>query len=225
MRKVTLLALVMMFAVVVFASPATAGVKFGVRQQSFHNSILPSDQSLGAYFGVAGGERFEIIFGLDYWNYKFTNDVSLDGESTSETEIKLGTTQLHGGVKMYLREQFKNEVTPYVMAEFVYGIGSASVGETNVSINLDPIKDALSPYGFMAGFGAEFFAADNFSVGGEVGLRYMITKSEGNTGVLDMLDLGNIQLKPSAFAQEDELYEAKFTSMTIYTGISVNFAF
>lgn len=225
MRKVTLMALVAVFAMVMFVSPATAGVKFGVRQQSFHNSLLPSDQSLGAYFGLAGGGQFEIIFGLDYWNYKLSTDLSLDGTSSDKAEVKFGTMQLHGGVKMFLNEQAKGEVTPYVLGEIVYGIGSASVSAADVSLDLDPVKDFLSPYGFVAGFGAEFFAADNFSVGGEVGLRYMITKSNGDVGLLDMIDLGNISLSQSGAQQSSDDPETKFTSMTIYTGISVNFAF
>ncbi len=225
MRKVTLMALVAVFALVMFVSPATAGVKFGVRQMSFHNTPLPSEQSLGAYFGLAGNGRLEIIFGLDYWSYKVSTDLSLSSTVTDKAELKLGTTQLHGGVKMFLNDQAKGEVSPYVMGEIVYGFGSVDVKPTTEGLNLDPLKDFLSPYGFVAGFGAEFFAAENFSVGGEVGLRYMITKSKGDAGILDMIDLGNISLSQSGAQQSSDETETKFTSMTIYTGISVNFAF
>lgn len=222
MRKFALITVLFLFSMVLFAGPAFGGMKFGVRQYSFHNSMLPSEQSLGGYFGLSSGGSLDLIFGLDYWNYKLSTDISL-GEESSKSEVSGGTTQLHGGVKFYLREQMKSEVSPYIIGEIFYGLGSAKVEAGDFTADVDPIKDLLSPYGIIAGFGAEFFAADNFSVGGEIGVRYAITKINGDAGVTDLL--GDIQLSKVAASQASDEPETKFTSMTIYTGITVNFAF
>ena len=224
MKRILLLAIAALFCATLFATPASAGLKFGVRQYLFQNMPLPTEQSMGAYFGVPVSPTFDIIFGLDYWNYKLTTTLDTAG---TESEVSGGTMLLHAGARFYLNEQIKGNVAPYVQGEFFYGMGSAKVGAAGFSIDIAPIEDMLSPYGFMAAFGAEFFAADNFSVGGEVGIRYVVTKMTGDSGVLDLIDLGDIGLntlpkRTAAMATEPE---TKFTSMTIYSGITLNFLF
>jgi len=227
MKRFLLLAIAVLFCATLFATPASAGLKFGVRQYLFQNIPLPTEQTMGAYFGVPVSPTFDVIFGLDYWNYKVTTDISLDGETNSEAEVSGGTLTLHAGARFYLNDQVKGNVAPYVQGEFFYGMGSAEVGAEGVSLDIAPIEDLLSPYGFMAAFGAEFFAADNFSVGGEVGVRYAVTKMSGDTGILDLIDLGDIGLNslPKRTAAMADDPETKFTSMTIYSGITVNFIF
>lgn len=222
MKRILLLAIAALFCMTLFAAPASAGLKFGVRQYLFQNMPLPSEQTIGSYFGVPVSPTFDIIFGLDYWNYKVTTDMSLDGTTSTEAEISGGTLLIHAGARFYLDQQIKGNVAPYIQGEFFYGMGSASIGAAGASIDIAPVEDLLSPYGFMAAFGAEFFAADNFSVGGEVGVRYAITKMTGDTGILDLIDLGDINL-PKRTAAMDDGPETKLTSMTIYSGITVNF--
>ncbi|MFH1893164.1 MAG: hypothetical protein ABIK83_10850 [Candidatus Zixiibacteriota bacterium] len=219
MKRILLLAIAALFCATLFASPASAGLKFGVRQYLFQNMPLPTEQSMGAYFGVPVSPTFDIIFGLDYWNYKLT----MTDTTGTDADVSGGTLLLHGGARFYLNEQLKGNVAPYIQGEFFYGMGSASVGLEDVTIDVAPIEDMLSPYGFMAAFGAEFFAADNFAVGGEVGVRYVVTKMTGDTGVLDLIDLEGIVPKRTAAMSDDT--ETKFTSMTIYSGITVNFIF
>ncbi|MBU1319087.1 MAG: hypothetical protein KKG33_06070 [candidate division Zixibacteria bacterium] len=220
MKRLLLLAIAVLFCATLFATPASAGLKFGVRQYLFQNMPLPTEQTMGAYFGVPVSPTFDIIFGLDYWNYKVSTEVTYESVTT-EAEVSGGTLTLHGGARFYLNDQVKGNVAPYIQGEFFYGMGSASMDPEVEGFSLDPVEDLLSPYGFLAAFGAEFFAADNFSVGGEVGVRYVVTKMTGDTGINDLIDLG---LAKRTAAMSDDT-ETKFTSMTIYSGITLNFVF
>lgn len=222
MNKVTVGAIVVVLAVLMLAGPAFGGLKLGLRQYSFHNMPLPNEQTMGAFFGLSSGGSVDIVFGLDYWKYKVTTDISLDDENSSESEVSGGTTQFHGGVKFYLNPPEEKEVIPYILGEIFYGMGSASVSAGDYEVDVDPIKDLLSPYGFVGAFGGEYMITETFAVGGEVGLRYAITKIEGDAGITDLVDLGGLA-KTSATTTSDS--ETKFTSMSIYTGICVTFMF
>jgi hypothetical protein len=227
MKKLAIATTTLALVSILLAGPAFGGMKFGVRQYSFHNAPLPSEQTMGAYFGLSGGGQVDVIFGLDYWKYSISSDMSLETEDLEVDEAKLsaGTTQLHGGIKLYLRPQAPQQVSPYLIGELFYGMGSVEVEAGEVSVSVDPLEDALSPFGFVGGFGAEYFVSDFFAVGGEVGLRYAVTKSEGDVGLLDQLDLDLEGLTKPVATTNGSDPETKLTTMTIYTGISVTFAF
>lgn len=226
MKSVVKVALFLVIGLMLFScATADAQVKFGVRQYNYHNSFLPSEQTLGAYFGFGVGEQADVIFGADYYSYKISTEIDLSdvgGAGTAETSVTASSIWLHGGLKFFFAEPNDGDVCPYVIGEFFKGFGSISTEPEIEGTDLSPAEDLLSPLGFMAGFGAEFFAADNFSVGGETGFRYVITKSEGGGDLLDLIDLGNLGLPKPVDVQQDE--ETKLTTITIYTGITVNFA-
>jgi hypothetical protein len=226
MNKATVGAIVVVLVVIMLAGPAFGGLKLGLRQYSFHNMPLPNEQTMGAFFGLSSGGSVDIVFGLDYWKYKLTLTPPSEDENSSEVEVSGGTTQLHGGVKFYLNPPEEKEVVPYILGEIFYGIGSASISAGDYEVDsgelVDPIKDLLSPYGFVGAFGGEYFISETFAVGGEVGVRYSITKIEGDASVLDNIDLGSLMKTTAATASDSE---AKFTSMSIYTGICLTFMF
>jgi len=226
MKSVVKAAVLALVGLMLFSTAdANAQLKFGVRQHNFHNSFLPSEQTLGAYFGFGVGRKADVIFGADYYSYKFSTQVDLSqfgGVGSEESSLTASSAWLHGGLKFYFAEQDKGSVCPYVIGEFFKAFGSISTEpDLGDNVDLSPAEDLLSPYGFIAGFGAEFFAAENFSVGGETGVRYVITKSSGASDLLSLIDLSGLGLAKSSAAQADD--ETKLTTMTIYTGITINF--
>lgn len=220
MKRILLLAIAALFCMTLFAAPASAELKFGVRQYLFQNMPLPTEQTMGAYFGVPASPQFDVIFGLDYWHYKLSTDVWVDRAAgvSANAEVGGGTLLLHGGARFYLQPQVTGTVSPYVQGEVFYGFGSASTQPNLPDSLLDPVKDLLSPYGFTAAFGAEYFASDNFGIGGEVGIRYAVTKASSNDPVVDV---SGFLPKTASSGPLD----TKFTSMTIYSGLSINFKF
>ena len=44
----------------------------------------------------------------------------------------------------------------------------------------DAIKDLLSPFGIVAGFGSEYYFSDSFGIGGEMGIRAFFTSTEAS---------------------------------------------
>lgn len=194
------------------AGGASAEFLFGVHQYSFHNNPLPSEQALGAYFGAFASERFAFTFSVDY--YRLGVEIKPQDDTIyDEEDISLGSLTLRGGMKLYFNTPEERNVAPYFTAELFKGFGSASYGIGSVTVDLDPIKDLLSPFGAMLAFGSEYFVSDNFSIGGLVGIRHVMTSADEDSefSQIDPVGLG---------LGEDEV---SLRSTTIYSGIGVNF--
>ncbi|MBL7192146.1 hypothetical protein ISS30_10675 [bacterium] len=104
----------------------------------------------------------------------------------------------HAGLKIYFNDEFiTGKTIPYLRGGFFMSIPSVSVDwketdenwyyENGVLVDYDPwedsgeledeelelVEDILSFWGLEIGFGAEYFFSDNFSLGGEFGMRML----------------------------------------------------
>ena len=162
-----------------------AQMNFGVKSLTFHNSLIPLDQSLGSYFGANVGQNVVLLGGVDYGRL----GMSVEAEDV-ELDISFSYIMPHGGIKFYLRPRQEGSVSPYLLGEVIKSFGSVDLGNLGdlgdeVGLDLgeaeDMIKDLLSPFGIVAGFGSEYYFSDSFGMGGEVGLRLLFTSTELNT--------------------------------------------
>ncbi|MDH4157779.1 MAG: hypothetical protein OEW00_10940 [candidate division Zixibacteria bacterium] len=225
MKRLLTLAIATALLLAILAGSASAGVIFGVRQFSYHNTILPTDQGQGAYFGFAPGEdgRFVITGGIDYWSYKLSVTLPADTAASLpelDGDISMGSFMLRGGAKFYLKPPEQGTVTAVFAAELFKAFGNAKLSAEGASADIEPVKDALAPYGVMLSFGGEYFISDVFSVNGDLGLRYVITKVDADLGVLgDIGELVGLEIGMGEGA------EVKFTTITMYTGLGLSFRF
>ena len=186
---------------------SSAASCFELKADSF---TLPVIRLLGTDLG---GLAEELLVKVNQAPEFFQNTpVIIDLQSVRQTEAGVDFALLLGLL------QVTGTVSPYVQGEVFYGFGSASTQPNLPDSLLDPVKDLLSPYGFTAAFGAEYFASDNFGIGGEVGIRYAVTKASSNDPVVDV---SGFLPKTASSGPLD----TKFTSMTIYSGLSINFKF
>jgi hypothetical protein len=186
MKKVCL-AIIIGSLLLFFANvEAKAGVNFGVKSLTFHNSIIPLDHSFGSYFGANIGRNAVILGGLDYG--RLSLGLKLSQESLSEKlDMSLSYIMPHAGLKLYLRPREEGKVSPYLLGEVIKSFGSADLGELGESLDAlgisgnkleDAIGDLLSPFGIVCAFGSEYYFSDSFGIGGEVGLRVLFSSTE-----------------------------------------------
>jgi hypothetical protein len=149
-----------------------------------HSSLIPLDQSLGSYFGASIGRNAVILGGLDYGRLGLTLELS-GGLLTTKQEMSFSYIMPHGGLKLYLRPKEEGKVSPYILGEVVKSFATVDLGELSLdTLGIEggglekPIKDLLSPFGIVGGFGAEYYFSDSFGLGGEVGLRLLFSSTE-----------------------------------------------
>ena len=173
MKKVILCALCFTF-LYSYASFAQTSFAFGVK---------PGISLNGAYFGVNINRTFVPFAGFDYFGIGGSIE-----ESGLRYDYNLGqlinySDKNEASATVYnlsigLRAFFTNieDIKPYFTCTFFKPFISAEVkqdGETDQDLS-DAI-DNLSVWGFSLGFGTEYFFSNNFSVGGEFGVRFFIS--------------------------------------------------
>ncbi len=185
MKKIVLSAVVGCLLFFWGSVESEAQFNFGVKSLTFHNSINPMDQSLGSYFGANVGENVVLLGGFDYGRLGLSVEVSAGGLTVKE-DMSFSYIMPHGGVKFYLRPREEGQVSPYILGELFKSFGGVDLGGLGEELDLeeaeDIIKDVLSPFGMVAGFGSEYYFSDNFGIGGEVGLRLVFTSTEVGEG-------------------------------------------
>jgi opacity protein-like surface antigen len=176
-------------------SAMNAQVAFGIRlaTSSGLGNLGPTNMQ-GGYVGINLGHRIYAIGGFDF--SKFTSESDQKNSISSFTPF--------GGIKFFLRESDDGLVTPYVRGDFFKSITrwpnmgdsalqlvSGLLGPSQVTMTKreteEFLKEILSPWGFNLAFGAEYNLSDEFSLGGEFGLRSSFSKAEVNisdTGTL-----------------------------------------
>ncbi len=165
--------------------------------------VRPGNTVESAYFGVNLGTLVPFV-GIDFLSASVT---------VEDTDLSASMYVPNFGVRFYLSSSLTGgSVVPYVQAAFLKSFASVDVGDTDSEVT-DAIADLLSFYGISVGFGAEYFFSDNFSVGGEYGLRY-IKASAAMEVSLDILD------EPIEIDSDlDIVYNAS------YANVSLNFHF
>lgn len=159
-----------------------AGMNFGVKSMTFHNSLIPMDHSMGSYFGADVGQNLVILGGLDYGRLGLSLDIPLE----PKYDLSVSYMMPHAGAKLYLKPRQQGNVSPYLIGEVVKSFGSVDLGKLGEDSLLgvagkdfeDALKDLMSPFGIVGGFGSEYYFSDNFSIGGEVGLQLIFSSAE-----------------------------------------------
>lgn len=156
-----------------------AEVNFGVKSLTFHNSIIPWDQSFGSYFGASIGRNVVLLGGVDYGRLGLSVEQSA-GSLSGKLEMSVSYIMPHGGLKFYLRPKEEGKVSPYLLGEVVKSFASVDLGGLGENIDTlgisgkkleDQIKDLLSPFGFVGAFGSEYYFSDSFGIGGGGGAQ------------------------------------------------------
>lgn len=163
---------------------AQAGLNFGVKSLTFHNSLIPMDQALGSYFGFDLSPNIVLLGGLDYGRMGVKVESKVEGYE-ADAEVSISYMIAHAGIKFYLKPRQQGKVSPYILGELEKTFTSVDAGglleefgygdEEDV---VGPIEDILSPVGIMVAFGSEYYFSDNFGIGGEVGVRILTSKGE-----------------------------------------------
>jgi hypothetical protein len=178
MRKIFLVILAGSLLLLFVNAESQAGLNFGVKSLTTHNSIIPLDHSMGSYFGADAGQNLVILAGLDYGRLGIKPEISL-GEASVSENMSVSYLQPHAGAKLYFKPRQQGKVSPYVLGEVFKSLASVDLGSLDSSSILGlsggdikkAIKDILSPFGIVAGFGSEYYLSENFGIGGEVGLQ------------------------------------------------------
>jgi len=163
-------------------SGAEAEMMFGVK---------PSTIVQSSYFGFVAGTSMIIEFGVDYASVGVNlkgdteGDFGLDPISI-DAEVSARMLMPHGGVKLYLKPRTAGTTSPYFLADLFKAFTSIDPGDVDDATEdlIASVEEMLSPFGLNLGFGAEYHFSDRFSIGGEYGLRYMMSSTE-----LDEIDM------------------------------------
>ncbi len=204
---------------------ASAGLLFGVRQCSYYNTIPPEDQGGGAWFGWMAGKHLALTLGIDYYKYTLDLDYpALESDSISigagHCEASTSTLILRIGARYYLSKPEAGGVCALLAAEIFKGFGSTRVCLDDASVDLEPIADALSPSGCLAGFGAEYLISESFALAGDVGLRYIASKMDVN--IAPGSPFNSLPLPISNISGPAEYMQ---TRLVVYTALGVTFRF
>jgi len=157
---------------------------------AFFMVVILTNQSYGQFaFGVSPGNEFKSAYlgykvhakivpyiGLQYLNANFKMEqIDIVEDATTNTEISGSLIIPNIGFKYFLKQ--KNKLQPFFsfkLSKPMVRSGKFKVGEDNEFLNnaKDVIKN-MGMWGAELGFGIEYFLDENFSVGGEYGLRYL----------------------------------------------------
>jgi len=188
--KKTLLVILAGSLLLFFAyASSQAAMNFGVKSMTIHNSLIPMDHSMGSYFGADVGQNLVLLGGLDYGRlglsleYPAIPDLEIAG---SKDEFSVSYIQPHVGAKLYFKPREEGKVSPYILGEVLKSFGSVDLGSLDSASVLGfsgkdikkAVKDLLSPFGIVGGFGSEYYFSENFGIGGEVGLQLIFTSTE-----------------------------------------------
>jgi len=155
---------------------AEAEMMFGVK---------PSTLVQSSYFGFVAGTSMIIEFGLDYARVgvkvegQTEGDLGLDPFEV-DAEVSASMMMPHAGVKLYLKPRAAGTTSPYFLADLFKAFTSIDPGEVEDAAEdaITSVEEMLSPFGLNLGFGAEYHFSDRFSIGGEYGLRYLMSSTE-----------------------------------------------
>ncbi len=181
--KQTMLVFVMLFSCVSLLSAQDEEPGAG----QFMFSVKPELLGLaGGSFGYKLPSDLVLFGGIDYFHLGTTIDVSttylnivgpgIPSSSSSETEASLNVYNLYVAAKLFVVK--KNAIKGYLLAEVSKPIikGSLEVnGKSDPGV--ESISDNLDVWGLKGAFGTEYFFSDNFSLGGEFGLRVLLLSS------------------------------------------------
>ena len=162
----------------------TALVLINKSYGQFSFGVSPGIGLNSAYFGYKINNKIVPYIGFQYLNAKFKYEES--GEkydwdlnqvvSYSEKNVFSGSLYIPNiGVKYFIKQQ--NKIKAYLSLNISKPLLSGNLkydGEEDEDFK-ESIKN-ISMWGGEFGFGVEYFFDENFSIGGEFGLRYLHLK-------------------------------------------------
>jgi hypothetical protein len=196
---------------------------FGLKGYSqFSFGVAPGLSTNSAYFGFKIGKVVPYV-GFQYANARFKLEqtgMEWDGANvvpfSDEMKISANLYVPNVGIKFFAIEQ--NKLKAYFNLSVAKPIIRAKVEDNGTEI--EEVNDVLKEVKLLGGelgFGIEYFFDNNFSVGGEFGLRYMGGKYSDSY----QEDVYNgVDYQPEDF--EDTF---KLGIMPTYSKISFNFYF
>jgi hypothetical protein len=160
LAAISLIAILLMMV-----SGSEAEMMFGVK---------PSTTIQSSYFGFVAGTSMIIEFGVDYAR------VGAKVENDDDMDVSASMLMPHAGVKLYLKPRTAGTTSPYFLADLFKAFTSINVDDVGDETEdiITNVEEILSPFGLNLGFGAEYHFSDRFSIGGEYGLRYLMSSTE-----------------------------------------------
>jgi len=191
MKKVLITLIVCVFVLVGVNTQSRAQINFGVKSSTIQHSIIPMDNSMGSYFGASLGQNLVLLGGLDYGRLGVSVNLSGGLLDLSKSNVSVSYLQPHAGLKMYFKPREEGKVSPYLLGEVFKAFGSVDlkdlgkIGLDTLGVDIgyieDRVKDILSPYGIVGGFGSEYYFSNEFGIGGEVGLQLAFTSTSSTS--------------------------------------------
>lgn len=161
--------------ILVFASSSVFGqFAFGVKPGLGVNS---------SYFGFKA-DQFVPFVGINYLRagFELTGSVDLSGlplsksiqsEDSPTTEGSITLYNLMVGAKFYMMK--KKDVSGYITGSFSHMFLSSGLEINGENVEeFEDIFDDININTLQFGFGGEYFFAENFSIGGEFGVRFFL---------------------------------------------------
>jgi hypothetical protein len=196
----------------------------------FYFSASPGLNLNGASFGYKVGKIVPYV-GFQMMNAKFTLETNefdwttpgtLD-EHNMKTEVKANLFIPTIGAKYFIIENNKLKAfvglgltKPIIKAKMDFTYDGDAVNE-DFKEEVEDAVDNVKMFGGELGFGVEYFFDDNFSVGGEFGLRYLKTKYTQDTQ--------GSEWNGNDYEDVTNKTEVNLNLMPTYTKISLNFYF
>ena len=187
----------------------------------FTFSVSPGIGLNSSYFGYKINSKVVPYFGLQHFNAKFNSEYSRDkyDYDSNRVEHYVDKYEFSGnlfipnlGVKYFAVQQNK------LQAYFSVNVSKPFVTEKNEEEFIDQMKN-FKMFGGEFGFGVEYFLDENFSIGGEFGLRYLSFKySDTREGTFWNPDTGQDQAT-------DYETDINISSRPTFSKISLNFYF
>lgn len=152
---------------------------FGLKGYSqFYFGVAPGLSTNTANFGFKAGKVVPYL-GIQYANVSFKNEYNEHDWNGTDYDDVSEDTKFSGnliipeiGVKFYAVE--KNNLKAYFNLNLTKPMvrGKLEMNDTEVEELSDMLKE-IKLFGGEFGFGCEYFFDDNFSIGGEFGIRYL----------------------------------------------------
>ena len=217
MRQITfyLICVIIMFSTTLFA------------QVDFAFGVKPGIGLNGAYFGVNINGNVVPFIGFDYIGasgtleesgvrYDYNLSQLIDYSDKDEASVSIYNLSI-GGKFFFMNVQ---AIKSYFTGTFFKPFFSADYkqnGETETKVK-DAV-DNLNIWGLSFGFGTEYYFSDNFSVGGEFGMRLFM-------GTFKRTEKHNVyNPNTGTMLETDRNYNADLNLQLTYSVVSLNYYF
>ena len=196
-------------------------------QEGFAFGVRPGIGINGAYFGANINGVVVPFVGFDYVSAdgslvetgtKFDYNLNQVVNYTEKDEASASIYNISVGVRYFFMKV--ESLKPYFTGTFYKPFFSADYkedGETEPEVK-DAV-DNLSIWGLSFGFGTEYYFTDNFSIGGEFGIRLFV----GNFKKTEKTQVYNPNNQ--TYSDTDRTYKVDLNLQLTYSVVSLNYYF